>query len=389
MSAAEIDMELVAGEWPAKGRNGIYLNSGSCGVKPVSVLKAIENGWKYLNENPTIATFLDREIWESARSIAASLFNCDASDLILTQNSTSGIQMVMQSLLLEPGDEILSTDMEHSCVRTLSSYLEQERGIVMRKHTIDAFAGSDKFCQGVVDLVSERTKLVLVSEVNCLSGWRPNLKPLIEEMDRRSIALLVDGAHGPGQGPLSISKYPFWVASGHKWMGAPNGTGFLYVRKDWQNRLKPVAIGDRFFNPEFSFAHRFEWPGTCDVVRFRGLEAALRLQRELGPQRIAARQRKLQKYLREALESELPSGTVRTPFVEGESTGMFVINWQAELLLTKDLRESLWSAQKIWTQPDYAAQDSGTGMRISCHVFNTESDIDALIRALKPQFQSR
>lgn len=389
MTSSGIDLDLVAAEWPAAARRGTYLNSGSCGVKPKSVLKAIEEGWNSLNENPTIATFLDMEIWESARSAAATLFNCnDPSGLILTQNSTSGIQLVMQSLLLQAGDEFVTTDMEHSCVRTLCTYLEQQRGIVVKRHSINSNDGSEKFCQGVLDLVGPKTKLVLVSEVNCLSGWRPQLRPLADELNSRRVALLVDGAHSPGQGPINISGYPFWVGSGHKWMGAPNGTGFLYVRSDWREALRPVAIGDRLFNPEYSFAHRFEWPGTCDVVRFKGLEAAINLQLRLGPEKIAARQKELHKYLCDSIAAKLPilpPYKTRIPFPDGESTALYSISWPKVSLRTGDLRESLWQQNQIWIQPDYSNQHPGTGMRVSCHIFNTEADIDRLIAALQLQ----
>lgn len=382
-SDSNLDFDLVRAEWKPGAIKGIYLNSGSCGVKPDSVLRALRLGYEKLNENPTLMTFIDEEIWARARIAAASLFGVPAQDLMLTQNSTFGIQMIMQSLLREPGDEFVCTNQEHGSVNTLCRYLAESRGIALRKYCLDAFNGSESFCRGILNLVSTKTKLVLLSEINCLTGWRPRLQALAAELASAGVALLVDGAHAPGQGPVHIAGYPFWVGSAHKWMGAPNGCGFLYVNPAYRDLLRPLTVGDRLYNESFAAMHRLEWPGTCDVVRLLGLEAALNLQLKLGPELIAARQKELHLYLARSLESQVAAGTVRTPWVDGETSALYSIYWQEKQLRVKDLREALWQQHQIWTQPDFASDNPAQGMRISCHVFNTEQEIDALVGALK------
>lgn len=379
----QIDSQLLSREWTQGDLKRIYLNSGSCGVKPRSVLEALQSGWQALNQNPTILTFLDTGIWESARQSASELFAVPAEELMLTQNSTYGIQLVMQSLLLKPGDELLTTNQEHSCVAALSRYLEASRGIVVKKQMVDPYMGSREFCRGFLDLLSSRTRLVLVSEINCLTGWRPNLDSLVKELDLRDVPLLVDGAHSPGQGPTRINDYPFWVASAHKWMGAPNGNGFLRVQPQYMDRLQPLTIADRFFNESFGKMHRFEWPGTCDPVRLLGMHAALKLQLQLGPLKIAAKQKQLHKYLRDAFAAEFPNAKVRTPWVEGETSALFSVYFEKDQLRVDDLKDALWRNHQIWTQPDFACEQPGLGMRISCNVFNTEAELDALVSALR------
>jgi isopenicillin-N epimerase len=382
-SGSNLDFDQVLQEWKPGSVRGIYLNSGSCGPKPDCVLRALEAGWRRLNENPTLMTFYDHEIWNNARAAAAGLFGVPAEDLILSQNSTHGIQMVMQSLLRQPGDEFVSTNQEHGCVNTLSRYLSENRGIVVRSHAVDPFAGSEAFCRGILNLVSSKTKLVLVSEINCLTGWRPALDLLAGELESAGVPLLVDGAHSPGQGPVRIASYPYWVGSAHKWLGAPNGCGFLYVRADCREQIRPLLIGDRLYNESFLPSHRLEWPGTCDVVRLLGLVAAIKLACQLIPERVAARQKELHFYLRTSLEKNLPAGTIRTPWVDGETSALFAVYWQSCQLRVSDLRESLWQRHQIWTQPDFASAEPARGMRISCHIFNSEEDIDSLIGALK------
>ncbi len=380
-SLEPIDLALVNEEWPASSMSGIYFNTGSCGIKPVSVLNAIQKAYLDLNKNPTIETFLKSSYWDSARLSAAKLFTVPATSLMLTHNSTYGIQLVMQNLLKEPGDEIVCTSQEHSCVKTLCKYLSETRGIRVRVHEPDAFAGSHSFCKSILNLVNSKTRLVLVSQINCLTGWRPNLSLLLEKLGSQKIPLLVDGAHAPGQGPVFPASYPFWVASAHKWMGAPNGTGFLKISSEYLEEFEPLLIGDRFYANEYSPAHRFEWPGTCDVVKLSGLVAALELQERLGPGKIAKKQFELQRYLRASL-AELPGAVIRTPFTEGESSAMLAFHFGKQLKVS-DLRQALYDGAGIWVQPDFAAENPGLGMRISCQVFNTEEQINTLTMELK------
>ncbi|MBY0358122.1 MAG: aminotransferase class V-fold PLP-dependent enzyme [Candidatus Obscuribacterales bacterium] len=377
-----LDMALLGREWPELNES-TYLNSGSCGIKPQSVLKAIENGWQKLNQNPTITTFLDQEPWESARKISAQLLGLPDQSLLLTPNSTYGLQMVMQSFLLKPGDELVMTDHEHGCVNTLAEYLTKTRGIVVKKAQMEPLSGSEKLTDNILQLIGPNTRLVEVSEIDCYTGWRPNLNRLVNELQGNSLPLLVDGAHTPGQGPLAARDYPFWIGSGHKWLCGPNGTGFLYVNPQYKEYLQPLCVGDRLYQTDFSELTRLEWPGTCDVVRFAGLEAACNLHLSLGQDKIRARQLQLVAYLRQAL-SAFPDCRIRTADIDSESSGMLAFHFPKGRLPEVDLREQLWQKEKVWIQPDFACpEDINSGMRISCHVYTKEQDIDRLIEILQ------
>lgn len=383
-SRVEIDKQLVEAEWPASHREGIYFNSGSCGVKPISVLAALEEGYRRLNKNPTIMTFVDTEIWDETRKQSREFFGAKSDTLFMTQNSTFGIQLLMQSFLKNSGDEFVTTDQEHSCVKTLSTYLEQSRGVITKRVKVETDRGSANLTDSLLSLVGNKTKLVLLSEINCLSGWRPDLTRLNHELKKQGIPLLVDGAHSPGQGPLDISQYPLWVASGHKWMGGPNGTGFLFVDPIYMDQVQPLLVGDRFIDPhrQETDVHRYEWPGTCDPVRWLGLQAAIQLQKRLTPAAIANRQAELRNYLRAGFTENLPGCQFLTPESAGESSGIIAVRWSQQQLKTSDLRQTLWKDYKIWVQPDFGSQTPGLGMRLSCHPFISESNIDALISAL-------
>jgi isopenicillin-N epimerase len=391
-SKSPIDKLIVEREWPVEKRDGLYFNNGSCSVKPQSVIAALEQGWERLNRNPTLMTFLDEDPREDARRLAAELFHVSPDDLLLIQNSTYGLQLIIQSFLMKPGDEFVTTNHEHGCINAICRYLECERGIVVKRANMDALQGSKAFTGSVLDLVGRNTKLVEFSEIDCYSGWRPDIGNLLEELRRIDVPVLVDGAHVPGQGPCAPSNYPMWVASGHKWLGGPNSTGFLYAKPEYAERLKPLCLGDRYYNltdtagqtdqGESSILRRLEWQGTADPVRWLGLHAAMKLQFDLDPKIISARQQELVCYLRSSLNELSRSCRFRTREGESESCGMITVYWDRDEVLTEHLRDELWLNARIWTQPDMISAQPGCGMRLSCPVYISQSDIDTLMEAL-------
>lgn len=381
--------ELVSREFPRGASEVTYLNTGSCGRKPRSVLSTLQKSWEALNDNPTVTTFIDTTSIEKARRAACKMFGTAPETLLLTPNTTYGLQMVLSSFLQKPGDELVTTDHEHGSLNVIARYLEDTRGITVRRYNINTFDDSEQHCLGILNLVTERTKLVAVSEIDCMSGWRPDLSLLQQGVQMLDVPLLVDGAHSPGQGPCDPSKYSIWVGSGHKWLGGPNNTGFLVAHRDWIPRLEPVAIGDRFYEKldEDSFdLSRFEAVGTTDTCRWDGLAAACELHMELTPEAVANEQLKLLKYLRGRLQEYLrPHYRIpdRTEAETSESTGLIAFYFDKDRVATSDIREWLYNKHKIWVQPDYAGSTPGYGLRVSCHVSNTTDDLDKLVDALK------
>ncbi len=402
-----IDEELISAEWPREKRDGLYFNNGSCSVKPQSVVQALHDGWERLNRNPTLLTFFDNDPRENARNAAAKLLNVSSESLLLIQNSTYGLQLVMQSFLLSPGDEFLTTNHEHGCINALCRYLEEHRGIVVKRADMDPLKGSDAFTASVLGLVSGRTKLVEFSEIDCYTGWRPDISNLISELKREAIPVLVDGAHVPGQGLCTPAEYPMWVASGHKWLGGPNSTGFLYAAPEFAERLTPLCIGDRYYNEATTAAiqsagapvtasasgaatpakhthlSRLEWQGTADPVRWLGLYAAIELQERLGQAQIGARQLQLVSYLRRELASLPVTCIFRTQNNVSEACAMISLFWEEKDLLVDDLPLALWERHRIWVQPDSFSSTPGRGMRLSCPIYIDTGDIDKLVTALR------
>lgn len=381
-----IDLSLVRQEWPPQPDDSVYFNTGSCGRKPRRVLKAIEDGWRWLNENPTVATFLDPAPMDAARTaLAEAIGGVEASDILLVQNSTQALHLVLNSFLLGPGDEVVTTTHEHGSVNTILRWLAETRGVVVRKVPVEPLNGESVFVEQVKALLNGRTRLVQCSEIDCYTGWRPDLIPLAELLKERGIPFLIDGAHSLGQGPCAGSNFELYAGSCHKWLGAPNGTGFLYCSKRFAERLKPLWISDHFYNQNESALSKFEFQGTADVVKWLGVRAACELEKEITQQAIANRQRELVTFLAERLRG-LAGAQIRTPLAPGETSGLLCVTWEPDRVPVSHIRDHIWEKYKIWTQPDFCYGLPGHGLRLSCHVSIETGDIDRLIDALREIF---
>lgn len=380
-----LNLEKVRSEWAPPRDGSTYLNTGSCGRKPKVVIEALKRALEEININPTYSVFLDQVPWQKARTAASRLFAVDPQSLLITHSTTQGMQMIMQSFLLKENDEVVTTNHEHGSTKAILRFLQESRGIKVKTHEIDPLAGSEAFCKSMLNLVGPKTRLVQVSEIDCASGWRPNLNLLLSELERQSIPLLVDGAHAPGQGQTRPSKYPLWTGSGHKWLCGPNGTGFVYAAPHLVSQLQPLWLSDRVYLGDENDLLRFEYQGTTDISKLDGLTEACLLYESLGEEPIVARQRQLIQYLRHALAERFTGkrkATIRTPDIDAESTGMLTFTFSPDVIPVADLRETLWKDYRIWIQPDFYYGLPAHGMRISCHAATTEAELDRLISAL-------
>ncbi|MBZ0294612.1 MAG: aminotransferase class V-fold PLP-dependent enzyme, partial [Anaerolineae bacterium] len=302
-------------DWMAGDLRATYLNTGSVGRKPTSVLEAISKGWRAFNVNPTRMTFIEKEILEEARQAAGQLLGVESESLLFVDNTTHGLQLILGSFLKKPVDELLTTDREHKSVDTILRYLEDTRGVKVRRLNVENDMTSEQFCMSLLNRISPDTRLILVSEVDCHTGWRPDLTLLSESLKLLELPLLVDGAHAPGNGPCRPDRYPLWVGAGHKWLGGPNGIAMVRAEHELIPLLEPVNLGDGFYryrDAEIYDLRRFECTGTSDVVKFFGLTAAIKLFAGLDQAHIDEYQNYLVSYLKESLLAKLPV-TFRSP----------------------------------------------------------------------------
>ncbi len=268
----------------------VFLNHGSFGACPTEVLQAQSELRARLEAEPV--RFFVREyeqMLDEARATLAAFLDTDAEELAFVPNATTGVNTVLRSLRLAPGDEVLTTDHEYNASRNALEWASQSCGatvVVAPLPWPDPTPAS--IVEAVLTRVTPRTRLLLVDHITSQTALILPMKELIHALRERGVETLVDGAHAPGQVPLSLRELGagYYTGNCHKWLCAPKGAAFLRVRRDLQGGLKPLTVshGHNSTRRDRSrFRLDFDWTGTGDPTPALCVPHALRFMGGLLP----------------------------------------------------------------------------------------------------------
>jgi isopenicillin-N epimerase len=259
-----------------------FLNHGSFGACPRAVLAEQQRLRDELESNPV--EFLARRLPErldAARVRLAAFLGADPESLVFVANATTGVNTVLASLELAPGDEIVTTDHLYNACRNALDATAARRGATVRIAQLP-FPGATR--EGVLDAVlaavGERTRLVVVDHVTSPTGLVLPVDELVAPLAARGVDLLVDGAHAPGMLPLALDELAcaYYTGNCHKWICAPKGAAFLWLREELRDRVRPLVIshGANSRRPGRSRLHdEFDWVGTDDPTPYLCVPTAL------------------------------------------------------------------------------------------------------------------
>jgi len=249
----------------------VFLNHGSFGACPKPVLRLQDRFRAEMEAEPV--QFLWRRYeqrLEPARQELARFVGAKSKDLVFVTNATAGVNAVARSLNLRRGDEVLTTDLDYNaCHNVLAEVVRRAGAKLVIAKVPFPINSADEITAAILQSVTRRTRLVLLDHVTSNTAVIFPIEPIIRELEARGVETLVDGAHAPGMLPLNLRDLgpTYYTANLHKWVCAPKGAAFLWVREEKQAGLQPAVIshGNNRPRPGFTpFQDRFDWAGTFD-----------------------------------------------------------------------------------------------------------------------------
>jgi isopenicillin-N epimerase len=267
-----------------------FLNHGSFGACPIEVLRHQAALRAEMEAEPV--RFLSRELddrLDAARADLATFVGADPEDLAFVTNATSGVNAVVRSLDLAAGDELLTTDHAYGACKNALDYVARRTGATLVIVTLPfPVPSQDAIVETVLARVTPRTRLALLDHITSPTALILPIERIIAELSRRGVEVIIDGAHAPGMVPLDLDTLGATYYSGncHKWLCAPKGTAFLWVRRDRHEQVRPLTIshGATARRPgRARFRLEFDWTGTSDPTGWLTVPKAIEYVGSLLP----------------------------------------------------------------------------------------------------------
>jgi len=363
-----------------------FLNHGSFGATPKFVFETYQSWQKRLERQPVL--FLGRELdglLKESRQVLGNYLNSSVDDLVYIPNATFGVNIISRSLNLKAGDEILTSDHEYgacdyswdfSCMKTKANYIHQP--ISLPVQTEEEII--EQFWQGV----TQRTKAIFLSHITSPTALRMPIDKICQRAGQAGIFTIIDAAHSPGQIYVDLQALGADIVFGncHKWMLAPKGAAFIYVRREIQPLVEPLIVSwgfnaDTDTTTGSKFIDLFQWTGTRDPSAALSVPSAIQFMEENNWNEV---RQKCHLLLRQAIDRicELTSLPPLYPLDSDFFSQMGIAPLpRCDTVL---LKKSLYDNYKVeiplvqWHDKQF--------LRISVQGYNSQEDIDRLITAL-------
>jgi len=363
-----------------KNNKIIYMNNGTMGPSPYYIQWVFFRKEEEVNFNGIYGGH------DVARARVAKFINGQEKEIVLTHNVTEGINIVAQGFKMKKGEEVIITNHEHAGNAIPWFTRAQRDRIVVKVAPLGRDAAET--LNNIEKAISKKTRIISIPHMTCTNGQILPAKEIIKLAHSKGILVLLDGAHPPGMFKVDVKDLDcdFYAACGHKFLMAPKGTGFLYIKESCFDRVEPIMTGGgsdagwdyqhglKGWNPT---AHRYDY-GTQSAALYYGLMASFDFIDGIGLDNITARDRALATRLMKGL-SQIPQVEILTPWEEKSRcalVGFRLKNMPYDKFQT-------WLMEKYKIRIRGVAESKLNSLRVTTHIYNTIDEVDLLLEAVQ------
>jgi selenocysteine lyase/cysteine desulfurase len=368
-------------------KDEVFFNPGTIGVMPRVVVERVSKHMNYMAMHVAQWAYKDdnAERFISGyqhllfvRNKVAKLLNCDAKEIALTDNTTNAMSYIAQGMNLKAGDEIITSNQEHS--GGISSWKVREKRDGASVKIVDIpkpISGNDEVIDIITKSFTPKTKVLMISHIISGSGAILPVKELCYEAKKRGIFTVLDGAQTTGHIKVDLSDIDCdaYVGCFHKWIGAPAGTGYMFVKEEHMKNIWTTVASGRWDNHEDE-GFRFTQRGTGNFSIIEGLDAALDFYFDIGPDKAFERIKFLGDRLRSGLRN-INKVKIYSPKDESMCAGITVYNIDG--YTGTKLQDAFWEKARMRPR----ASGEVFGVRHCTHLFNSVEEIDKAIGIVK------
>jgi len=362
-----------------------YCNTGTIGASPLRVLHAVVShtvrsmvevahvDWSGGGMSLLSGYSPDTEL----RTKIGELINARPTLVALPQNATMGMNLIANGLDLPPGSEVLITDIEYPGCRCGWELLAERRGTTLREAEIPLpVEDPERIVEAFEEAIKPETRVMSFPHISSEQGITLPTERLYSLARERGIISVIDGAQATGHIPIDVREIvcDAYYSSPHKWLMAPAGNGFLYVKETLIDDVWTTLASTQWNNHEDN-GYRLGQRGTGNPALLKGFEAALDLHFEIGPERVYGRIKELGDQLRRGL-SLMGGVEMITPSHPEMSSGL--TTFKVDGIEGKAIQDELRRRGKI--QP--RALRENRGVRYSTHIYNSEHEIDRTLQII-------
>ncbi len=362
----------------------IYFNTSTMGISPRPVLDAVKEHMYELEK--TGDTGHSAALWQDVKARVAQRLNCDGDEIAFTRNTTEGSNIVCNGLVLEAGDELITSKHEHAG-NTMTWLARQRRDQLVIKVFEPSLDDGETLAR-IEALCTKRTRALSIPHISCASGQVLPVDSIGQLAAQRQLYYFVDGAQALGCVDVDVKAIGChaYATSGHKWMLGPNGTGFLFVRRDALDLIRAQHIGAYSNEGAFSMetgeialiatAQRYEY-GTVNTSLIVGLQAALRFSEEIGTDNIIRHNQSLADAFAQglrALGAEVLTAT-------GHAKRSSIISFRLPGVPYQQLQSYLWDEHRLRLRGIY--EGDLDALRASLHLYNSFIEVERALEAIE------